>query len=300
MRICPYCNSKAIYRFRRDSDWGSNYDYDPVNEARFYSEEHISQNKYAPDLELLYCADCRSVFDPDLEYPTGAWIDASRIKERIENVREILCYKTKNYNHACDIAKAKIAQLSNSEMAAKAQSCIEDLQRQHFELDKLNELITNLEHILQLDTHRYISKKPIPIKKRAVIRPFRGTYDFLSNFYPCDITYEGLTYQSVEAAFQAQKTLSQSAQIEFTQLDPAQAKKKGKSVELRKDWENIKVQVMETLVWIKFSQNPQLREKLLATGDAILQEGNNWGDRFWGTDDDGNGENHLGHILMEI
>ena len=58
---------------------------------------------------------------------------------------------------------------------------------------------------------------------------------------------------------------------------------------------------MEEIVRAKFGQNPVLADKLLATGDTLLIEGNTWGDKFWGVDTRvGQGENHLGKILMKV
>ena len=56
---------------------------------------------------------------------------------------------------------------------------------------------------------------------------------------------------------------------------------------------------MEEIVRAKFRQNTELADKLLATGDAYLEEGNTWGDRVWGTVN-GSGANRLGVILMQI
>lgn len=131
------------------------------------------------------------------------------------------------------------------------------------------------------------------------ISNFRGNYYFLSNFYPARVEYEGLTYGSNEAAFQAQKTLDMEDRRRFTVLDPYEAKRKGRRVTLRKDWEKAKEPIMRRIVFAKFSQNPELKEKLLATGDAYLEEGNDWGDRTWGTVN-GIGENLLGKILMDV
>lgn len=40
---------------------------------------------------------------------------------------------------------------------------------------------------------------------------------------------------------------------------------------------------------------------LLATGDAVLKEGNTWNDVFWGVSlKTGQGENNLGKILMRV
>lgn len=128
---------------------------------------------------------------------------------------------------------------------------------------------------------------------------FRGKYFFLSNFYLAPVTFEGLTYQNNEAAFQAAKCLQKQDRIPFTKMDPSTAKHTGRHVHLRKDWENVKYQIMENIVRNKFQQNPDLAQKLIATKDAYLEEGNTWGDRIWGTVNH-IGENHLGKILMKI
>lgn len=133
-----------------------------------------------------------------------------------------------------------------------------------------------------------------------MINSFTGEYYFLSNFYMVPVTYNGLNYTNNEAAFQAQKTKSHRQKIKlFVGADPSTAKKQGKSIELRPDWEEIKDDVMYEVVYAKFSQNPELKEKLLATGSEYLEEGNTWGDMTWGTVD-GVGENRLGKILMRV
>lgn len=134
---------------------------------------------------------------------------------------------------------------------------------------------------------------------KSAILSFQGPYRFLSNFYPCTIEYNGLIYPSTEHAYQAAKTNDLDLQRMIAGLtNPGMAKKMGKRVPIRPDWESIKLQVMYDLCKIKFSI-PELREKLLATGGAELVEGNTWGDRFFGVCD-GEGLNHLGKILMRI
>ena len=124
-------------------------------------------------------------------------------------------------------------------------------------------------------------------------------YEFLSNFYSIPITYKGLTYQNSEAAFQAQKVLDDEEKIPFTQASARQAKSLGRMVSLRYDWEFVKVNLMLEITRAKFLQNPELAEKLLATGNAMLVEGNRWNDTFWGVNiKSGKGENYLGKILM--
>lgn len=131
------------------------------------------------------------------------------------------------------------------------------------------------------------------------IDSFRGVYFFLSNFYEASVTVDGLTYKNNEAAFQAYKLLEVEKRVKFTEVDPSRAKQMGRNVQLRRDWEDIKYDAMYNCVKAKFEQNPDLAEKLIATGDAYLEEGNTWGDRIWGTVN-GIGQNHLGKILMRV
>ena len=133
------------------------------------------------------------------------------------------------------------------------------------------------------------------------ITSFRNENFFLSNFYLCTITIRDITYSSAEAAFQAQNTLDIAERMRFAEMTPGQAKKYGKKVDLRCDWEDLKVDIMTAIVLAKFQQNPNLRELLLATGDRELIEGNNWNDTFWGVSNkSGKGQNNLGKILMDV
>ena len=126
-------------------------------------------------------------------------------------------------------------------------------------------------------------------------------YRFLSNFYEARVAYNGLVYGSNEAAFQAQKCMTEEEKIPFTGYGPGKSKGLGRRVPLRPDWEQVKVGIMEDIVRAKFTQHPELAAKLLATGDKVLVEGNTWGDTCWGVDmRTGQGENHLGRILMKV
>jgi len=124
---------------------------------------------------------------------------------------------------------------------------------------------------------------------------------WLSNFYPAPVTFEAYTYASVEHAYQAAKTLDDGERELFrdAQTTASIAKKLGKKVTVRADWDMVRLGTMEDLVWQKFSTHPDLAEKLLSTGDAEIEEGNWWNDRFWGVCK-GVGENNLGKILMRV
>ena len=139
-----------------------------------------------------------------------------------------------------------------------------------------------------------------------MIKEFRGKYYFLSNFYEAPVTYEDLTYLNSEAAFHAQKTINPMHKMAFTKYNPSQAKLNGRRVSLRKDWEEIKDDIMYEICKAKFSQNEDLKDKLLATGDEYLEEGTTgWHDNYWGNCSCEKcihieGLNTLGKILMRV
>lgn len=138
-----------------------------------------------------------------------------------------------------------------------------------------------------------------------MINKFDGEYAFLSNFYECPVEYGGLVYKSSEAAFHAQKTLDEAERKQFTILDPSASKKLGRKIILRSDWESVKAKIMYEICYAKFSQNKDLKLKLLVTGDEYLEEGNYWHDNYWGNCNcekckDIHGKNILGVILMII
>jgi ribA/ribD-fused uncharacterized protein len=140
-----------------------------------------------------------------------------------------------------------------------------------------------------------------------MINCFDGKYAFLSNFYNCPITYNGLTYLNNEATFQAQKTIDESIRKEFTLLPPNLAKRKGRKITLRSDWEYIKDKVMYEICLQKFNpyNNEKLLKQLIETGTETIVEGNYWHDNYWGNCSCKKcksivGKNMLGKILMKI
>ena len=132
-----------------------------------------------------------------------------------------------------------------------------------------------------------------------MINEFKGKYYFLSNFYTAPVMYEGLQYLNNESAFQSAKVTDIEKRKQFCSKDPSTAKKKGRNVTLRHDWEKIKDQVMEDCVRDKFTRNEDLKQRLLDTGDKELVEGNTWNDTYWGVCR-GRGKNMLGKILMKV
>ena len=132
-----------------------------------------------------------------------------------------------------------------------------------------------------------------------MIDKFSGKNRWLSNFWPAEVELDGMTYASVEHAYQAAKTLNMEDRGLFQGVTASVAKSLGKKLAVRDDWNEIKIAVMTDLNLQKYTKHPELAAKLIATGDELLVEGNTWGDVFWGVCK-GIGDNHLGKILMEI
>jgi ribA/ribD-fused uncharacterized protein len=141
-----------------------------------------------------------------------------------------------------------------------------------------------------------------------MIDKFDGENKFLSNFHMCIVWYEGIPYPTIEHAYQAAKTfdLNQRKYIAGIPWNKAgQAKRIGKRIPLRNNWEEIKLSVMEDLLRQKFGVRPNFKQKLLDTGNEELIEGNYWHDNYWGNCKckkciDKPGLNMLGKLLMKI
>ncbi len=133
---------------------------------------------------------------------------------------------------------------------------------------------------------------------------FNGEYNFLSNFYPCTIPYDGVYWYSVENAYQAAKVILSKDKLYISTVFPAKAKRYSKQVQIDPEWDIKKVDVMRELLQIKFSDYI-LKGKLYNTGEIYLVENNTWHDNFWGfcvCDKciDKNKQNILGELLMTI
>jgi len=138
-----------------------------------------------------------------------------------------------------------------------------------------------------------------------IISAFRGDYRFLSNFYISSFSFhwvDGNSYSvdTVEHAYQACKATNDS-DFYYVQSSPTAAisKTRGQEIKCRYDWDDVKFKVMYQLLKKKFD-NPYMKNKLIETGDAILIEGNDWGDEEWGMIQGSWGNNKLGKLLMQV
>lgn len=127
-------------------------------------------------------------------------------------------------------------------------------------------------------------------------------YPEFSNFHPSPFILDGLKWETVEHYFQAQKATS-NHQREMIRLarTPDIAKRFGRECELRKDWNEVKVDVMFNACIAKYQQNPDLLKILLDTGNAVLHEDSPY-DFIWGwrSRQGDQGLDLLGKVLMRV
>lgn len=134
----------------------------------------------------------------------------------------------------------------------------------------------------------------------------KSSYPEFSNFEECSVAVFGRIFNSAEAAYQSQKSTDDSEIEKFTTMTAREAKKAGKTINLRPDWEEVKLDVMHEACFAKFSQNDNLKELLLSTGDEeIIENTTAWHDNVWGNCDcpkciDKIGQNLLGKTLMRV
>ena len=146
------------------------------------------------------------------------------------------------------------------------------------------------------------------VKPMEVIRFKKEDFKYgcFSNFYPSIIEYEGIRYNSLESAFQAAKTSNQEDRIKLSRMNPGHAKRYGRQVSLRSDWEEVKVDIMTELIRNKAFHNPEFCKALIdSKGAYIVEDTTGWHDNYWGDCQCGNcrlkfKHNVLGKCLMKV
>ena len=125
-------------------------------------------------------------------------------------------------------------------------------------------------------------------------------YGCFSNFFPSPVDLEGVIYATSEHYYQAMKAKTQEEHDYIAEAPtPHESRNRGKQCQIRDGWDNMRDDVMLTVVVTKFTQHSNLADILLSTGDEELIEWAPW-DKYWGKAEDGQGKNKLGKILMQV
>mmetsp|Transcript_13986 Transcript_13986/g.19448 ORF Transcript_13986/g.19448 Transcript_13986/m.19448 type:complete len:176 (-) Transcript_13986:40-567(-) len=151
---------------------------------------------------------------------------------------------------------------------------------------------------MDMNSSTYFNPQTSPIKFYRQ----NDDYGYFSNFSAHPITINGKEYQTTEHYFQSQKFVgTEYEDIVIKAASPGESAKLGRnrSFPLRKDWEDVKDEIMYTALIAKFTQHKDLQQHLLGTGDALLIE-HTTNDRYWADGGDGSGKNMLGILLMKL
>lgn len=128
-------------------------------------------------------------------------------------------------------------------------------------------------------------------------------YKEFTTAYSAPMTIDGKSYPTVEHYFQTMKFPSNPTYQERirTAKTAAVAKSLGSTTEVptRPDWDTARDEVMKKALEAKFSQNPQLKQMLLDTGNRPLTDASP-SESYWGTGRNKKGTNRLGVLLMEL
>lgn len=139
------------------------------------------------------------------------------------------------------------------------------------------------------------------MKNENGIFGFKEEYRWLSNFAALEtpIKMQGIKFYTTEQLYQACKCKRNDQFVLFDGLTAAESKKFGQEVEMRHNWDRIRLPVMFRVQMLKYSQ-PKFKMLLGQTRGLQIYECNTWNDSFFGCDYNLVGKNHLGKIIMDI
>lgn len=123
-----------------------------------------------------------------------------------------------------------------------------------------------------------------------------------SNFSSFKLEWNGVLWMTSEHAYHSEKfedsELLEQLQDTRSAHDSMRLAYANRD-KYRKDWDNVKLEIMKKILKAKVQQHPYVKKKLLESGDKELVE-NSWRDLYWGWGPNKDGENHLGKLWMEV
>ena len=250
----------------------------------------LIQDKY-PDAEIFYFAG-----DDKLNLLENF----ARKSDFFDRFRCIICVRECG-NLMDEISAHKhLAAYKDSFVIIKSPEGIEGISstriREHlFDIDTVTEML----HPDVIPLLRQLEKEDFPEE----ILQFKEDLAFLSNDFPAEITYEGISYPCVTSAFLASKTVDLAEKKVISKMNPVKAKQIYNAKQSVPEWEEKKTDIMEAIVRLKFQQHTDLKTALLSTGSHKLINGGKKDnmDLFWGVNlNKWEGKNVLGIILMKV
>jgi ribA/ribD-fused uncharacterized protein len=154
-----------------------------------------------------------------------------------------------------------------------------------------------------------------------MIERFRGEYFPFSNMYPLPSWIEadcGVLVPTSEHAYMANRFKDVRIQLAVAAARGLETSKamyrdglaaKKLAYEFIASGEELvaadpiaRIALMKRVVNKKINENDSIRALLISTDEEDIQEGNDWGDTFWGISPvgSGSGQNNLGKIYMEL
>ena len=165
----------------------------------------------------------------------------------------------------------------------------------------------------QFNINQHNMNREVTQRQYHQVRTVRGYKDPLSNFYPSNITHEGIQFKSSEHLYQYQKAIYHQDDRVAEQVLRAEtaleAMRQGEAIQKSESWREWCIEVMRTTLCIKAQQVDAFRNALADSGSSLLAEATR--DRFWGSGltplecrrtrcQHWPGNNNFGHLLMEI
>lgn len=141
-------------------------------------------------------------------------------------------------------------------------------------------------------------------KMSEVIGFYPREFYCFDNFSSFKLEYEGYLYSSVEEAYQA-LGFKESAPKIYEEIIHSHSAHDAQKIaysnkdKQRKDWDDVKVDLMEKLLRCKIEQNPYVKKKLLETKNYSIVE-DSPKDNFWGWGENRDGNNQLGKLWMKL
>lgn len=142
---CPYCGSRAIFRMRRDSDYGGGQYYDAVNDETCYE----GVGEFIPDVDVYHCKGCDCFFDADARYPTENVVPVSALQDAISNLESHIRWLTGNYKKRCQSVRLRIDKSADTDLASVVAREAPELVKASEEIEKYNEQVKLLWHIIE-------------------------------------------------------------------------------------------------------------------------------------------------------